>query len=460
MAKQHVVEPTVYPIKCPHCFMQFSHDKVHFRAATTKHYDTRVVNKPGGITTNETVLREDTVVDSNLVAFNRSFGKTIQRTNPVIDPTGNSVGPEYIKLSADEDALGYKNGVLAQVKDEFGYESTKRICPYCHNLLPKTAGYARSYTIALAGDTAVGKTVYVTTLINRLMNLHDGFRAMLTPLTPDVNTNYNNNYYKPMYIDGELPHHTGLTETMEPLIFQFDVGVDENLIPEHSIALSFYDVAGDGIKNADYVDSRARHLRYADAFLYLVDPLQTGAALRIAALNQHAKGDFIEGRSGALQTLTSFFVQDIPFKEKPTAIVLTKSDLLRTNDNSIGFPPESNIYKQYEHPGYLNMTEVDNINSEVMDFLDQNDRQFKRYVSMSFLKVKFFAVSALGGPTKTVEIDGVPHKKIVSGSPQEIRVEEPFLWVLNQLGIIHDTPPEDKNKGGLFSKIFGKRKDN
>ena len=79
-----------------------------------------------------------------------------------------------------------------------------------------------------------------------------------------------------------------------------------------------------------------------------------------------------------------------------------------------------------------------------------------------FNNVKYFAVSALGGPTETVNVDGIDRKKIMNGIPQEIRVEEPFLWILSQLGIISDQPPEEKPQtsnggGGLFRKLFSKQ---
>ena len=138
MAKQKVIETVIYPIKCPHCFMEFEHDKVHFRATTARHYEVRMTNSPTG-QVRENILREDSVVDTNLVNFNRAYGKATQRTNPIIDPSGESVGSEYVKLMSEGDAIKYEKGVLASVKDEFGYESNKRICPFCHNLLPKKA---------------------------------------------------------------------------------------------------------------------------------------------------------------------------------------------------------------------------------------------------------------------------------------------------------------------------------
>ena len=447
-------ETAVYSIKCPYCFKCFDPGDVHFRASASKHYATSQQ-------TGERTLREDSVIDKNLADYYRQFGRQAPRRFPVIAPKGGVTGDEYIGLALGGEPLNYKDGVLYSVTDEFGNETEKRLCPFRHNDLPKSAGFSESYTIAFAGDTAVGKTVYMTTLINRLSFLDDGFRSMLMPLTSAVSEKYDTYYFTPMYREGLLPEHTHVNEVVEPLIYEFRVGINkingEN-VADKIITLTFYDVAGDGIKNADYVNTRARHLKYADAFIYMVDPMQTGAAQRLAALNANAGADYIAGRGDAVKILESFFTQDIDFKDKPTAIVLTKSDLLKsTGTTQRYFAADSIIYRQCEHKGWLDSEQVETINGEVHNFFGMTAPLFRKNVDFMFNNVKYFAVSALGGPTETVNVDGIDRKKIMNGIPQEIRVEEPFLWILSQLGIISDKPPEaPKQSGGLFRKLFSK----
>ncbi len=452
--KKETGSVSVYPIKCPYCFKQFGAEEVHFRAASSKHWATNQQTK-------ERMIREDSVIDRNLADYYRQFGRQAPRRFPVIAPHGGVTGDEYINPAAGGDPLGYKDGVLYSVRDEFGNESEKRLCPYCHNDLPRSSGFYRSYTIAFAGDTAVGKTVYMTTLINRLQFLDDGFRSMLMPLTGAVSEKYDTYYFTPMYKEGLLPEHTHVNEVVEPLIYELRVGINKingDNVADQTVTLTFYDVAGDGIKNADYVNTRARHLKYADAFIYMVDPMQTGAAQRLAALNSNACGDYIVGRGDAVKILESFFTQDIDFKDKPTAIVLTKSDLLKSTETSQRyFSKDSSIYRQCEHKGFLDMEQVETVNGEVHNFFGITAPLFRKNVDFMFNDVKYFAVSALGGPTETVNINGTDRKKIMNGIPQEIRVEEPFLWILSRLGIISDTPPvPEKQGGGFFKKLFSK----
>ena len=453
--KTETPEVTDFPIKCPYCFKTFATGDVHFRAASSKHY---AVSQQTG----ERVIREDSVIDKNLADYYRQFGRQAPRRFPVIAPNGGVTGDEYIGLALGGEPIGYKDGVMYSVKDEFGNETEKRLCPYCHNDLPKSAGFTKSYTIAFAGDTAVGKTVYMTTLINRLQFLDDGFKSMLMPLTSAVSDKYDTYYFTPMYKEGLLPEHTHVNEVVEPLIYELRVGINKvngDNVADKTITLTFYDVAGDGIKNADYVNTRARHLKYADAFIYMVDPMQTGAAQRLAALNSNASADYIIGRGDAVKILESFFTQDIDFKDKPTAIVLTKSDLLKSTESTQRyFSPDSSIYKQCEHKGFLDTSQVETVNGEVHNFFGITAPLFRKNVDFMFNNVKYFAVSALGGPTETVKVDNIDRKKIMNGIPQEIRVEEPFLWILSQLGIISDQPPEPEKQssGGFFKKLFSK----
>ena len=447
-------ETVVYPVKCPYCFKVFEAGDVHFRAAAPKHY----VTSPQ---TGERVIREDNVIDRNLADYYRQFGRQAPRRFPVIAPKGGVSGDEYIGLALGGEPLKYKDGVLYSAVDEFGNETEKRLCPFCHNELPKSAGFNQSFTIAFAGDTAVGKTVYMTTLINRLSFLDDGFRSMLMPLTSAVSDKYDAYYFTPMYREGLLPEHTHVNEVVEPLIYELHMGINkvngEN-IADKIVTLTFYDVAGDGIRNAEYVNTRARHLKYADAFIYMVDPMQTGAAQRLAALNANAGADYIAGRGDAVKILESFFTQNIDFKDKPTAIVLTKSDLLKSTETTQRyFADDSIIYQQCEHKGWLDSAQVEIINNEVHNFFGMTAPLFRKNVDFMFNNVKYFAVSSLGGPAAAVDIDGVERKKIMNGIPQEIRVEEPFLWILSQLGIVSDRPPETPAQNtGIFRKLFSK----
>lgn len=126
--------------------------------------------------------------------------------------------------------------------------------------------------------------------------------------------------------------------------------------------------------------------------------------------------------------------------------------------------PQNPIFLDYIYDkGYLELDEIDRISNAVRDFFTIADEHFKNVIELMFEDYKYFAVSALGGPTeKIMSPDGKEKgKKLVSNVVTPYRVVEPFLWILYRLGIIDDheyiAPPEPVKKT-FFEKIFGSNK--
>lgn len=458
-----------YLIKCPYCFHDpYDCDLVHFRAATTRHY--AVSNIPGAPT--DRVI-ETMVEDKKLISYYKKFQKKPSPTKPVIDPKGNDYGPEYIKLSGSEDALHYdENGILDKVIDEFGETSTTRLCPFCHNELPKFAGRAQGYNISFAGDTAVGKTLYMNVLIHELKRIAPKFHAVMMATNAEIEKIYRTKYEIPLFpqtndIPAVLPQHTDKDTLIEPLIYELVFKDHNNEFGNKVVTLSFFDAAGEGMHDGEYINTRARALMNADAYLYLIDPLQTESAERIMHNNNEAVNNFVRGRDSAANILESFFAAGIDYSNVPTAFILTKSDIVKSSDEMRALLGDDNpIFYDYTYNrGYLELDQIEKINNAVSDFFSIADVFFKEVVELMFKEYKFFAVSALGGATEKIygpdgrETGG---KKLVSDIVTPYRVVEPFLWVLYKLGIIDDheyvAPPVIPEKKGIFKKLFGHHK--
>lgn len=459
MPREHVAEQAFVPfeISCPYCFMKFKHDEVHFRAATNSHYRFRADGNR--------VVDTSPVEDKKLAEYWKTHGGRSERTRPAIDPSGQSTGDEYIKLSESAEVEYDNKNVLVAVTDEFGNRTDERLCPYCHNILHKSAGKYQSYCIAFAGDTAVGKTIYMVALLHMLSEQFVGsFRSILMPTNDYIYNRYMEGYDRPLFGTngvggGTLPDHTRMDALTEPLIFELQLGIVDTE-PTNVITLSFYDTAGEGINDADYMREKAKQFRYADAYLYLVDPLQTAMAESIVMNNPEAERNYIKNRDSAKNILTRFFTNGIEYKRKPTAIVLTKSDFLRTAPNLHNLLPEnSRMFSDFIHNGAVDLEEIDKVHEEVKRFFMSADPLFANMVDLSFSTYRFFGVSALGGPTTTVSAEnGRKVKRMENGQVNPIRVTEPFLWLLNQLGLI-DTlvkQEEQPEKVGFFKKLFKK----
>ncbi|HCJ57275.1 MAG TPA: hypothetical protein DHV55_07860, partial [Clostridiaceae bacterium] len=111
----------------------------------------------------------------------------------------------------------------------------------------------------------------------------------------------------------------------------------------------------------------------------------------------------------------------------PTAVVLTKSDMLRILSEDEYIKENSNIFYNVNHKSTFNLTEFENINGEVKRFLEKVDRAFTDALEVHFKDRAFFAVSALGSN---------PVDRRVQGIVSPVRVDEPFLWLLYKLGYI------------------------
>jgi len=113
----------------------------------------------------------------------------------------------------------------------------------------------------------------------------------------------------------------------------------------------------------------------------------------------------------------------------PTAVVLTKSDMLQHLKEEDGeyIRSNSNVFKNVVHSKSLDLNEFNNINGEITRFIEKVDRPFKDAMDVYFKNTAYFAVSALGSN---------PVNKQITGVVNPIRVDEPFIWLLYKLNYI------------------------
>lgn len=395
-----------FPIVCPHCFKKFDTEDVVFRAAHSKEED------------EEYCLQEDEKLNNHLDKFGL---EGIEELEAVIDP----------KLIPVENRT-YVDEVLMSVRDKYDIESKKRLCPFCHNDLPYSAGRAPSNIIAIIGASQVGKSVYMTSLIHTLeTSTAHHFDAACMPINSDTSRRFRSQYLEPLFVQNNLIESTQKERKQEPFIFQFKF----KDVTKAPLSLVFFDVAGEGMVEEEYLDLYANHIKNAEGILFLVDPLQLSTIRNKIILNQGDEGgDFTslyqESRD-VVVTLAENFIgrQESGKTNIPTAVVVTKSDMLSFLSEEEGeyVKPNSNIFRNYAHKGMFNLEEFENINGEVQRFVEKVDLAFKDAVEVHFNDVAYFAVSALGQNP----VEGKLERVI-----EPTRVDEPFLWLLYKLGYI------------------------
>jgi hypothetical protein len=396
--------PKHYEIMCPYCFKKSSPEDVVFRASHFIEDDT------------EYSLRPDEILNRYREELNLG---PLYDIETVIDP--RNILNENKK---------YTDGVLVEIIDKYGMPAKKRLCPHCHNELPLTAGRTPSTIISIIGASQVGKSVFMTALIHTLQNFTArNFNAACVPLTYDINQRYKDLYETPIFRNNVLLDPTQKEQRLEPLIFQFKFKNDE----KPPVTLSFFDAAGEGMTDQKYLEIYAENIRNSSGILFLVDPLQIGSIREKISMNSNYQlGDFTNVYAEPQDVLISLFENFIGNQQNqrttiPTAIVLTKSDMLSLINDEEYIDENSNMFRSFTHREVFDLNEFENIDGEVRRFIEKVDITFKNAIDVYFSNVGSFAVSALGSNPVDRRIEGVV-------SP--VRVDEPFLWLLHKLNYI------------------------
>ena len=395
----------IHEIVCLHCFRNFLPDRVMFRALES-------------LDVEGYRAQYDQILDDYRARFH-------------MDTAGE------LPVALDPDEFGevnksYHRGVLSSLKDDYGNITTKRICPFCHNDIPQSAGFAPSTIISVVGASQSGKSVYLTSLIHTLKTVTPrNFPIFCTPINNEMGRKFKYEYEDPLIENGMLLDPTQKEKQQEPFIFTFSFSDDTK--PEINIA--FFDVAGEGMVDTAYMDIYAAHIRNSSGILFLVDPLQFRSIGRKIQLKNNL--DYELSFSDEPADVLSGLVEDYIYKQGggvshiPTAVVLTKTDLLealKTDGEYIH--ANSEFFTNFTHKGFFNLSEFYNIDGETDELIADVDPNFRNALKRRFANLGFFAVSALG-----TQPEG---QRVASFTP--IRVDEPFLWILYQLGYIegHD----------------------
>ena len=390
-----------HEIVCLHCFANFKHNQVVFRAV-------EILDKPGYH------AEVDELLDRHLARFN-------------ISPQG-PLPPVLYPDNFGEANKGYIRDVLSSLKDAHGNVSTKRLCPYCHNEIPKSAGFQPCTLISIVGASRVGKSTYLASLITTLKNVTShNFDVFCTPASGEMGHRFKYEYEDQLLEHGYLLDRG--TSFQGPLIFTFsfaDAGKPE-------LNIVFFDVNEESMSDRGCMEIFAAHVTNSSGVIFLVDPQQfRNISRKLQVLNKlNYEINYSSEPSEALTTLLENYIAKQPngISQIPTAVVLTKSDLLEAlSYESDYIHPRSNIFARYTHRGYLNMTQTDIVNYEVDEFIQRADPNFRNALKRRFGNLGLFAVSALGARPEQIL------QRAAQFSP--MRVDEPFLWILYRLRCI------------------------
>ncbi len=296
----------------------------------------------------------------------------------------------------------------------------------CDSRLPKGYTEVPSTLIAVVGAKQVGKTQYLTVLMNYIRK--SGFSNEF-----GISFQSNDDQTATKISDGNDKIREGVTVDVtdtilaggtaaKPYIYicRNQKGAAESIV--------IYDTAGEDLKNLDTIQSTKieAYLRKANGILFLVDPLQipeirenldVGVPLPVSDAS-HNNSLILERISEVIRTSAKGKIG------VNLAVALTKTDLLMKDDftdSEQKYILDQNMF-QPRSRGSVDTASLNPISNSVRSYLNNvGEGQMVRVVENNYSSYHYFITSALGQAPKgdALETEVIPYK-----------VEDPFLWLL------------------------------
>lgn len=314
--------------------------------------------------------------------------------------------------------------------------ATRLRCPACNLDLPLSLNELSDVSIAVVGGRGVGKSHYIALLVHCIRKLHREFGWNLIPLVESTITNYNNNFYNPLFLQQVPLRSTNMGRSV-PLMYSM------RLKKRHKrITLSFFDTAGESLEKEEnmlYFETINRYIFNSSGIICLMDPLQLGPVRNelmqfmrtedLPTREETSTGTIINRLGNVIRRGYEIQGKGISVKKKihiPIAVAFSKVDAMRVpdgNQTQLLFEDSNVIYRDSGHCGFFNKDEFQSISDYLQDWLIVADDTHDITQQLDeFQNKAFFAFSSLGcNPQRTQKLEHVP---------QPYRVEDPFLWLL------------------------------
>lgn len=305
------------------------------------------------------------------------------------------------------------------------------LCPYCHFELSHDIGQIDQRIVAIIGGRATGKTHYIASLITLLQHeIGKTFHLSVRILGDSSQERWTRDFYTPLFVHKTVlqPNQPAAVDPQvkAPLVFRltFTQGYTRRVLN-----ISFFDSAGEDLTSMTTMSIQNRYIAHADAIVFLLDPLQIPRvrqylpAATIPAADPRAMPEYMVGR------LRDLYEREHKLRatqkvKTPVAFTLSKMDVLLPL-----LEPGSEFHHSGNHRGYLDLDDAQSIHTEVANYLSAwINPNFCNIIRNNFAHYGYFGVSSLGE-----QPDATNH--LASVSP--LRVEDPFLWLLYQLGLVN-----------------------
>ncbi len=273
-----------YPIvKCPHCFRAFRGNNVVFRCDSGERK-----------------------TDPYLKSYHRENGNpAFERADyGFVDPA--NLQPHQLEIGERGFIIGVTNPDTS-----IRTPLSKKLCPYCHNELPRRFGECETKYIAVVGVSNSGKTTYLAATNDSLSKKNwnwgsvDSEKSRLLDQITD------------MYAMNDPDAQVATKETQGPYYYYFIPPTAEGAtaVPQH---LVFFDAPGEFYVSADKINrSLATFLSQADGIIFIVNAAEE--------LEKSAAGSRVN-----VNSILQAFQESGILTDKKIAIVFNKLDKIKS----------------------------------------------------------------------------------------------------------------------------------
>ena len=367
--------------------------------------------------------------------------------------------PERLPYGCNRCLGATANGWWAKTKRHLGF---MLYCTHCHeqldlrqrtcfceeNLLPHGYPSGNHHTIGIIGNTYVGKSVYLTTLIETLKAKANVLNLSVSEANAYTRQIYEKHYRDPLYNKQILPDATRTAQmtgddefTITPLIFRirFSTDTTEPVV----LHLFFYDVSGEDLVEDESLRDYLRFIEHCSAFIWLLSPANLALPGDYGISERDADTKIAPYRTVELiiQHLEKQGRTKKELEQIPVAVCLNKLDLLQKRPELIHqqwlFEPLQYSPANPDGARYLKgliASEKSQIHDFIYSLIDSSgNANFWQHVRQIFPKHALFGISSLGqAPVRNVKTG----KQRLNEPPNPNRVELPLLWLLHQLQLL------------------------
>lgn len=458
-----------YPIKCVHCMQTIPMHERLLKLAPEEIASQSVNDVSDDLGFMDDGMNTDlfsddglqSVVEFKTVAQIKRMAAAVTEIRKDVEISGEYVNSEE-----------YREALISEVKVQelkigsstYSGTMSKFYCPHCHKLINSQAGKIPIYLISLMGPSSSGKTVYITML--HWMLAGKSYKVpygMLHFEAIGINRSEFHGYVNDIRSYNKLPGTTqeGLKD---PYLLHVTYMGNHSEVTNKECLFGLVDMRGEMWNGENNEMLRKLHLpqfKAADGFLMMVDPLTLDGVFTKLS-QQKMQGRTIENVSMNISTMNATILDivrsEIGIIERPSTVVLTKSDILYNNASALGiglgqpviaprFSPVvgSDFCDTYYNP----------LSRSTHDCIQYLSSGFADFLRQLFKQPYFTSVSALGN---LVRIEGNLIDDWRRLNP--VRVEEPIIYLLMQLNIIppfhrHEYFYDAKAALNIWGKVYG-----